>query len=80
MPLVLPGKKYFNLWIWDNNFYIEQKKEGKVIDELKELIQLAQWAVEILERAERLRDELDDKYDYEKTISNIASDIIMPGI
>ena len=53
MSLVLPGK-YFNLWIWDNNFGIEQKKEGKVIDELRELIRLAQWAVEMLERAEEL--------------------------
>ena len=53
MSLVLPGK-YFNLWIWDNNFGIEQKKEGKVVDELRELIRLAQWAVEMLERAEEL--------------------------
>lgn len=53
MTLVLPGK-YFNLLIWDNNFGIEQKKEGKVVDELKELIRLAQLAVEMLERAEEL--------------------------
>ena len=53
MVLTLSGK-YFNLWIWDNNFGIEQKKEGKVIDELRELIRLAQWAVEMLERAEEL--------------------------
>ena len=52
MPLVLPGK-YFNLWIWDDNFSIQQKKEGKVVDELKELIQLAQQAVERLESAEK---------------------------
>ena len=44
MALVLSGK-YFNLRIWDDNFSIEQKKEGKVVDELKELIQLAQQAV-----------------------------------
>ena len=51
--LTLSGK-YFNLWIWDDNFSIQQKKEGKVVDELKELIQLAQQAVERLERAEEL--------------------------
>ena len=53
MTLVLLGK-YFNLWIWDNNFSIQQRKEGKVVDELKELIQLAQQAVERLESAEEL--------------------------
>jgi len=53
VALVLSGK-YFNLWIWDDNFSIQQRKEGKVIDELKELIQLAQQAVERLERAEKL--------------------------
>ena len=53
MALVLSGK-YFNLWIWGDNFGIEQKKEGKVVDELKELIQLAQQAVERLESAEKL--------------------------
>jgi len=51
--LTLSGK-YFNLRIWDDNFSIQQKKEGKVVDELKELIQLAQQAVERLERAEKL--------------------------
>jgi len=51
--LTLSGK-YFNLRIWDNNFSIQQKKEGEVVDELKELIQLAQWAVERLESAEEL--------------------------
>jgi len=51
--LTLSGK-YFNLRIWDDNFSIEQKKESKVVDELKELIQLAQQAVERLERAEEL--------------------------
>jgi len=53
MTLVLLGK-YFNLRIWDNNFSIQQRKEGKVVDELKELIQLAQQAVERLESAEEL--------------------------
>ncbi|RLG64611.1 hypothetical protein DRN89_02555 [archaeon] len=53
MTLVLPGK-YLKLLIWDNNFSIQQRKEGKVIDELKELIQLAQQAVERLECAEKL--------------------------
>ena len=53
MVLTLSGK-YFNLRIWDDNFSIQQKKEGKVVDELKELIQLAQQAVERLERAEEL--------------------------
>ena len=53
MTLVLPGK-YLKLLIWDNNFSIQQRKEGKVIDELKELIQLAQQAVERLESAEKL--------------------------
>ncbi len=53
MVLVLPGK-YLKLLIWDNNFSIQQRKEGKVVDELKELIQLAQQAVERLERAEKL--------------------------
>ena len=52
MVLVLPGK-YLKLLIWDDNFSIQQKKEGKVVDELKELIQLAQWAVERLESAEK---------------------------
>ena len=52
MTLVLLGK-YFNLRIWDNNFSIQQRKEGKVVDELKELIQLAQQAVERLESAEK---------------------------
>jgi len=50
--LVLPGK-YLKLLIWDDNFSIQQRKEGKVIDELKELIQLAQQAVERLESAEK---------------------------
>jgi len=53
MPLVLPGK-YLKLLIWDDNFSIQQRKEGKVVDELKELIQLAQQAVERLESAEEL--------------------------
>ena len=53
MVLTLSGK-YFNLWIWDDNFSIQQKKEGEIVDELKELIQLAQQAVERLERAEEL--------------------------
>ena len=53
MVLVLPGK-YLKLLIWDDNFSIQQRKEGKVIDELKELIQLAQQAVERLESAEKL--------------------------
>ena len=52
MVLVLPGK-YLKLLIWDDNFSIQQRKEGKVIDELKELIQLAQQAVERLESAEK---------------------------
>ena len=53
MPLVLPGK-YLKLLIWGDNFSIQQREEGKVVDELKELIQLAQQAVERLERAEEL--------------------------
>jgi len=53
MVLVLPGK-YLKLLIWGDNFSIQQRKEGKVVDELKELIQLAQWAVERLESAEEL--------------------------
>ena len=53
MALVLSGK-YFNLRIWDDNFSIQQKKEGEIVDELKELIQLAQQAVERLESAEEL--------------------------
>ena len=53
MALVLSGK-YFNLRIWDDNFSIQQREEGKVVDELKELIQLAQQAVERLESAEKL--------------------------
>jgi len=53
VALVLSGK-YFNLRIWDDNFSIQQKKEGEIVDELKELIQLAQQAVERLESAEEL--------------------------
>ena len=55
VALTLLGK-YFNLRIWDDNFSIQQKKEGEVVDELKELIQLAQQAVERLERAEELEE------------------------